>query len=177
MAVGTQAQQAYDIDTPSIYSNDADDDDNFSGWPHLVGLEDEDLDFNYSQQTLWKSRRCPAELHHLPDDYTEEIARIIKESVVPDLYFSQTANGDDGAEQPGQQQPSVDECSTSLGSRSDSNTAANSTGHTPSLSNDSSPSSSGDVTETSSAKDSSSIRSAKQGRGMKPYIKERNTLR
>ena len=179
MAVGTLAQQDYDydIDTPSIYSNDADDDENFLGWPHLVGLDDGDLDFNYSQQTLWKSRRCPPELGHLPDGCPDEIARIVRESVAPDLYFSHTADSNAAAEHLNQQQPPpTDECSTSLGSRSDPNTVASSVGNTPSLSGDSSPSS-GDVTDASSTKDSSSIRSFKEEKGLKPYIRERNTFK
>jgi hypothetical protein len=78
-------EQDYAIDTPSIYSNDADDDENYSVWPRLIGLDDDELEFNDSQRMLWAERPYPPELQYLPEDCPEELARIIKESLSQDI--------------------------------------------------------------------------------------------
>jgi hypothetical protein len=95
-------EQDYAIDTPSIYSNDADDDENYSVWPRLIGLDDDELEFNDSQRMLWAERPYPPELQYLPEDCPEELARVIKESLSQDLYANSVpANRQGGSTLPG----------------------------------------------------------------------------
>lgn len=65
-------------------------------WPELIGLEDLLLDSGQLTPNS-KHRECPPELHQIPSDIPDDLARILKQSVDTDPFAGQNAEGDDAS--------------------------------------------------------------------------------
>ena len=70
------------IDTPSIYSNYEDGDKECWAWPRLVELQENYLVSNPEALRPWQSCPYPEELSYIPTGCSDELARIIHESLV-----------------------------------------------------------------------------------------------